>query len=269
MNQNSINFSPFLFVPVRSILNLAIDVNYLEDVLGSLIGVGNEKSYESDHDSIKMNVIEIDSDGAKIECALFGEYVDELNRYLRFGDICNTTVVIQLAKVKTFRGKVCLQNVHAATKLNFNPEIEEARILKQLYSDTIEDGFQVLTQIPDNCKLSYEDDFLVVTPRKTIQEMKLCVENSVCVVSGTIKDIIDVDDWWYIACKCNKKVYPDEKMYFCENCNRHVVVVFQRYRVEVRVSDEVDDAVFVLFDKECTTLLGKPCDEMINVRPGF
>lgn len=29
MNQNPINFSPFLFVPVRSILNHAIDVNYL------------------------------------------------------------------------------------------------------------------------------------------------------------------------------------------------------------------------------------------------
>ncbi|XP_057444413.1 uncharacterized protein LOC130736620 [Lotus japonicus] len=58
MNQNPINFSPFLFVHVRSILNHAIDVNYLVDVLGILTGVGNEKSYGSDRDSIKMNVIE-------------------------------------------------------------------------------------------------------------------------------------------------------------------------------------------------------------------
>ncbi|XP_057432733.1 uncharacterized protein LOC130725530 [Lotus japonicus] len=120
------------------------------------------------------------------------------------------------------------------------------------------------SKISDSCKLSYEEDFLVVTPRKTIQEKNLCLENSVCVVSGIIKEIIGLKDLWYIACKCNKFFYPDEKMYFCENCNRHVVAVFQRHQIKVRVSDEVEDVVFILFDKESTTLLGKTCDEMIS-----
>lgn len=37
-----------------------------------------------------------------------------------------------------------------------------------------------------------------------------------------------------------------------------------RYPIKVRVSDEVEDAVFVLFDKESTSLIGKKCGDMLD-----
>jgi len=46
---------------------------------------------------------------------------------------------------------------------------------------------------------------------------------------GTIKNILDEDYWWYTACVCNKAVYPDSKMFFCEKCNKHVMKVILRY----------------------------------------
>lgn len=40
----------------------------------------------------------------KIECALFGSYVDDLKKFLASGDDVNTVLVIQFAKVKTYKG---------------------------------------------------------------------------------------------------------------------------------------------------------------------
>jgi len=42
-------------------------------------------------------------------------------------------------------------------------------------------------------------------------------------VLGTVKHIVSSKNWFYIECICNKSVYPDSRMYFCENCNKHVV----------------------------------------------
>ena len=49
------------------------------------------------------------------------------------------------------------------------------------------------------------------------------------IVLCTIKHVVDNDDWWYTACICNKVVYPDSKMFFCEKCNKHIMKVTFRY----------------------------------------
>lgn len=40
----------------------------------------------------------------KIECTLFGPYVDELNAFLASGEVENAVVILQFAKVKLFQG---------------------------------------------------------------------------------------------------------------------------------------------------------------------
>lgn len=40
----------------------------------------------------------------KVECALFGNYVDDLNCFLASGDNQYPVIIIQFAKVKTFQG---------------------------------------------------------------------------------------------------------------------------------------------------------------------
>jgi len=44
----------------------------------------------------------------RIECTLFGIYVDELNVFLSSGEVQNAAVSIEFAKVKTFQGKILL-----------------------------------------------------------------------------------------------------------------------------------------------------------------
>ncbi|QCD78903.1 Nucleic acid-binding [Vigna unguiculata] len=51
-------------------------------------------------------------------------------------------------------------------------------------------------------------------------------------------------------------------MFFCEKCNKHVIKVFPR--VKIRVIDLSDSTIFVLFDKDATTLLNKGCTNMLE-----
>ncbi|QCD94166.1 Replication factor A [Vigna unguiculata] len=123
---------------------------------------------------------------------------------------------------------------------------------------------QGLTQLSQTSKHTVEEDFLTLTPRTTIQGLKDCKEVTTYILFGTIKHILGEDDWWYTACVCNKAVYPYSKMFFCEKCNKHVIKVFPRYRIKIRVIDSSDSTTFVLFDRDATTLFKKTCADMLD-----
>ncbi|KAG4921613.1 hypothetical protein JHK86_050426 [Glycine max] len=85
-------------------------------------------------------------------------------------------------------------------------------------------------------------------------------------VFGTVKHVVDDEEWWYTACTCNKSVYPDSNMLFCccEKYNKHVTNVVLRYFIKVRVIDESDSATFVIFDRDATILFSKSCANMFE-----
>ncbi|WJX92542.1 hypothetical protein P8452_74166 [Trifolium repens] len=79
------------------------DTNYLVDLMGRLHGVGAEKTYERNGVQSKMVVIELDNDGYRFKCTLFGEFVDVLNAFIASGETQNVIVMLMLAKVKKFQ----------------------------------------------------------------------------------------------------------------------------------------------------------------------
>jgi len=94
----------------------------------------------------------------QIECTLFDIYVDEPNVFLSSGEVQNTTISIEFAKVKTFQGKLFLlvlyisyyylfdvsftytiflnldkvqvQNCKLCTRIKYNVDFKEASKLK-------------------------------------------------------------------------------------------------------------------------------------------
>ncbi|RYR08858.1 hypothetical protein Ahy_B05g076697 [Arachis hypogaea] len=90
--------------PFTELLNTKEDFDFLVDVLGLLVSVSEDKEYDKDGKKMKKAVMELAENDYRIRCALFGEYFDELNRSLSFGYAEQLVVVLQLAKVKVFRG---------------------------------------------------------------------------------------------------------------------------------------------------------------------
>nr|XP_029150696.1 uncharacterized protein LOC114925758 [Arachis hypogaea] len=103
------------------------------DVIGLLTSVGEEKEYAKEEKIVKMIVLELTSKDLTVRCALFGDYVNQVNYFLASGYVEQPVVVIQLAKVKFFRGQVGLQNVMYATQILFNPDLSEVVEFRQRY----------------------------------------------------------------------------------------------------------------------------------------
>ncbi|KAG5040167.1 hypothetical protein JHK82_012291 [Glycine max] len=148
-----------------------------------------------------------------IECTLFGPFVDELNAFLESGEVENVVVIVHVAKIKLH-----LQNCICGTRVVFNAKCEEVKELATRMSE----------------------DFLYNTPRKTISALKDCFEDTCFVVFGTMKHVVDDEEWWYTACTCNK-------------C-----------RIKVGVIDKTDSATFVIFDWDATILFSKSCANMFE-----
>ncbi|XP_058773373.1 uncharacterized protein LOC131647495 [Vicia villosa] len=255
-----ITVSPYSFVSFLEIVG-KIDMDYLIDVVVILSAVGRERVYERNGVTTKFNVIELQSDGMKLDYTLFGPYVDELDAYLKSGNTDPVVVLAQYLKVKLYNGKIQMQNAMNCTKLLFNPKTPEADSLK--LNDNIGSPTQSFSYMKDASEMSLEEDFLNLSQRKTIEELKDCQDNMVCVVLGTIKHVSGGNDWWYAACVCNKGVVVDSRRLFCPKCDKHIWTIIPRFRVKLRVIDETDSATFVLFDRNCYFLTEMTCSDLI------
>ncbi|KAH1250171.1 hypothetical protein GmHk_05G013389 [Glycine max] len=144
-----------------------------------------------------------------------------------------------------YDNKIHLQNCIYGARVVFNAECEKA---KELATRMFESPSQGLSQIIDSTALSMLEDFLHNTARKTIGGLKDCFEDTCFAVFGTVKHVVDDEEWCYTACTCNKTVYPDSKM----------------YRIKVHVIDESNSTNFVTFDRDATILFSKSCANMFE-----
>ncbi|RYQ99883.1 hypothetical protein Ahy_B07g087896 isoform B [Arachis hypogaea] len=73
----------------------------------------------------------------------------------------------------------------------------------------------------DHC-YSLAEDFLEITPRKTIGELKECKEDGDYAVYGTIMGVIGGLDWFVAQCRCGIEVVLKLGSYYCEKSSKHV-----------------------------------------------
>ncbi|XP_057418884.1 uncharacterized protein LOC130713101 [Lotus japonicus] len=109
------------------------------DVIEIPTGATGEQEFEKDGEKHKRITIQLDQDGDRVECAFFGKYVAEIVGYLASGDATNTVVVVQC--------KTSLQNVYEATKVIFNPLIQEAAPLRARFLESNDTAAQVISPL--------------------------------------------------------------------------------------------------------------------------
>ncbi|KAL6561955.1 hypothetical protein OROGR_002962 [Orobanche gracilis] len=258
ITNTSITKSPYSFKPLSEIMFNDPNSSYLIDIIGILTGSSGEQEFEKDGKVQKRVTIELDQDGVRLECAFFGDYVGLILGQLASGDMTNAVVVVQYAKIKPFRDRVF--RMCGATRILFNPDVEEAEPLRARFFELNDPATQVLSQLQDSERVSITQEFLNQTDQKSIEQIKKIT----CVVLATIKFIPEWNPWWYPACKCNKKVIPADGMYFCENCVRHIVTPSPRYKLQVRVMDHTESITFIIFDQEASTLLNRSCASFVK-----
>ncbi|KAL4328967.1 hypothetical protein AHAS_Ahas13G0253000 [Arachis hypogaea] len=214
------------------------------DVIGLLTSVGEEKEYAKEGKIVKMIALELTSKDLTVRCALFGDYVNQVNHFLGSGYVEQPVVVIQLAKVKFFRGQVGLQNVMYATQMLFNPNISEVVEFRQSMIEQGVNGTQPLFIANEGKVLSLEDDFMRLTRKCTIEELQDNNQEGSFIIFGAIQGIVEDEGWWYSAC--------------------HITNVTPRFKIKITVEDHIGEGIFLLFDREASYLLKKSCADLFT-----
>ncbi|KAK2397210.1 replication protein A 70 kDa DNA-binding subunit E [Trifolium repens] len=208
------------------------DYEFLVDVIGLMTGISPEREYVRDGKITKMVVIELTDASGKCDCALFGDYVGELNKKMGKAGEGLPVVVIQFAKVKIFRDQTSIQNVINTTRIFVNPDIPEAH---QFKDSIVVHGIELDSNVPvigRGAKPSMDEEFLRMHSRKTITELKDLEEDGVFTVYGVVSGIVQEQEWWF--------------------------------RVKVEVSDGGSTCVFVIFDSDMSYILERSCAHFVG-----
>ncbi|XP_029153277.1 replication protein A 70 kDa DNA-binding subunit C [Arachis hypogaea] len=254
----------FNMFPFSDLLNMTEDYDFLVDVIGLLTSVGEEKEYAKEGKIVKMIVLELTSKDLTLRCTLFGDYVNQVNHFLASSYVEQPVVVIQLAKVKFFRGQVGLQNVMYATQMLFNPDLPEVVEFRQSMIEQGVNGTQPLFIANEGKVVSLEDDFMRLTRKCTIEELQDKNQEGSFIIFGTIQGIVEDGGWWYSACVCGKGIYPQNGAYYCDFCLKHITNVTPRFKVKITVENHSGEGIFLLFDREASYLLNKSCADLFS-----
>ncbi|QHN96081.1 Replication protein A 70 kDa DNA-binding subunit C [Arachis hypogaea] len=254
----------FNMFPFSELLNITQDYDFLVDVIGLLTSVGEKKEYAKEGKIVKMIVLELISKDLTVQCALFGDYVNQVNHFLASGYVEQPVVVIQLAKVKFFRGQVGLQNVMYTTQMLFNPDLLEVVEFRQSMIEQVVNGTQPLFIANEGKVVSLEDDFMRLTRKCTIEEFQDNNEEGSFIIFGTIQGIVEDGGWWYSACVCGKGIYPQNGAYYCDFCLKHITNVTPRFKIKITLEDHSGEGIFLLFYREASYLLKKSCADLFT-----
>nr|AFK33968.1 unknown [Lotus japonicus] len=196
--------------------------------------------------------------------ALFGNYVDVLKGFLATDGVGLAVIVVQLAKVKTYRGEVVIQNVMHATKLLWNAEIPEVAAFRDGLALHGLDADIPIGQIGGGFhNMPANEEFITMFPRKNIVELHDTAEEGLFLILAEISGLVDGEKWWYTSCRCRRSVTIEDGIYFCASCSTHVIDVTPRFRIKFEVSDGDEVATFAIFDTDCENMLKKSCRELV------
>ncbi|RYQ83389.1 hypothetical protein Ahy_B10g102056 [Arachis hypogaea] len=242
--------SGLCFTSIDEIDQMTKDHNFLIDFVGIITGVRKERDVASYGKLIKAVVLEVFTDGKKVQCNVFGnacdllEY-DNLQKYPR-----SPLIVLESFKIKAIEGGVILQNVINVSRLFINPDIPESVEFLSRFS-VASYGFSRLV-INDLGYLVSKVDGDYFNPKEISNIQDLHADNG---------EVMDEPDWWYYSCVSGHAVVEHEDLYLCDACGSFVEHVMVKYGIRVKIHHDGCAVLFVLLDNAATKLFGKTCSE--------
>ncbi|XP_057763741.1 uncharacterized protein LOC130984995 [Salvia miltiorrhiza] len=159
-------------------------------------------------------------------------------------------------------GVVRVQNGYRVTKILLNADIPEVHEFRQrLIHSSLCTKIIVNTSQQTSCTVN--DELEAGVSVITIKELCENSEGGSFWICGTVVNIDGAGDWFYISCKkCSKKIEKLEHRFYCKNCSNFSESGEMKYNIIINVADESSSSPFVLWDRECKNVIGKPAAEV-------
>ncbi|XP_052107745.1 replication factor A protein 1-like [Arachis duranensis] len=249
----------FRFMPNELILNHTNAQSHLIDVIGLLTAKGDIIEFTKNGKKCIYIVIELDDmqGKGKIRCTLWEEFATQLVKHMEEQPTTEYILILQFAKFNLFKGTMGISNTNHNSIMHINADFQEVKdFRKSLIMSGVPSANQ-LTQIVAEPAYSLEEDLINNSIYKPISELKETFEAGTFVTIGTVIAIDPKNGWWYKSCKqCFTSLREAENSYHCAKCNSHPLTHTPRYSINMKVADDTDTAIFLLYDKEASRYLG-------------
>ncbi|KAL5124162.1 ATP-dependent DNA helicase PIF1 [Glycine soja] len=186
------------------------------------------------------------------------------------------TVLLTHGRIKEAQGS-CLPSVNnsfKASKLIINKPVMEIQEFNERLAELgieARSGFKShsegCTQLSGSIQLSSKESFFGKAEAKTIADINTISKEIVCVTVGTITRIVlDNDSWCYTTCiQCHKKSDAEMAPFTCA-CGKYNKEAMLRYRLEVMINQGDENTKFLLWDRECSELIGQSADAVNKLK---
>ncbi|KAJ1432543.1 Nucleic acid-binding, OB-fold [Sesbania bispinosa] len=156
--------------------------NFLLDFMGVLTAVSEEINMKKQGWETRLMLLDLVDE----MCAIFGDMVDVVAGFINVPRSGLPVVIIQFAKINTYKGVVGIQNVMNAYKISWNPDLPEVIEFKN--------GLAV-HEIETDVSIGFISD--------------RSRHDGCFIVMGIIEEVILEENWWYFACSCMKALSFD------------------------------------------------------------
>ncbi|XP_019167891.1 PREDICTED: uncharacterized protein LOC109163596 [Ipomoea nil] len=208
-----------------------------------------------------------DSKNNRIKCTVWDSHVDDVLPY--FTDNVDGPIIIlmQLCRAKHLDTKVRISSSYNATKVWINHDCPEFEVFK----DSLNDQQTPIRSMTNVSTFSYPNSQEYSSKRpmivSTIADIYRRAEPGYYHVPARINGLESARKWYYSSCKkegCFRKLEQKKALLWCDTCKISWQLGIPRYRLGVRVGDKSGDAPFLLWDNECSELLGLSAYDLRN-----
>ncbi|XP_019161126.1 PREDICTED: uncharacterized protein LOC109157737 [Ipomoea nil] len=205
-----------------------------------------------------------DNEGNTLKCTVWDNHVAAMIPYYNADLKEPLIVVIQLCRAKVINGEVRITSSYDATKLYLNASYQEVDDFRSKISDVHSPmkSLSTATVLSQSIGISeFTSGAVSVTSVGDLLKIK---EDGEFYVPAEIVGIESSFGWMYISCmspSCNRKLRKAGEDLVCSTCDKKFKEGIARYKLIVRVMDiGLSDAPFLLWDKECSDLVGIPAN---------
>nr|BAF64710.1 putative transposase [Ipomoea tricolor] len=245
-------------------LKQKIDINEKEliDLIGMVVEINTPQDKVIAGKATRLiDFLLEDTEGTQIKCTVWDDHVSKLEPFYQSTKQDPVIILLQFCRVKVdlSTGDIKVCSSFDVTQIWVNSDFPEF----QEFRDRLKGEQTPMRSIVSMSNMSYGSAFEDFSSGQmnvfTISEIYQKKEYGDFWVAAKIVGIESSWDWFYVSCKshgCNKKLTLRNTLYDCDKCKRTWQEGILRYRVKVRAVDLDGNAPFILWDKECTELLG-------------
>ncbi|KAH6775699.1 hypothetical protein C2S52_013260 [Perilla frutescens var. hirtella] len=211
-----------------------------------------------------MDLVLEDIEGNTITATLWEDYADDMIEFLNSAPKAPVVIILQFCRPNVHKGEIRISSLFNVTKIVTKQSISELSDFCSSYLSTGKLRSTTISTLTSSLSRSLNDEirdgeFML----KTISELMTDGEVGNYWVFATILCVETIGDWSYLACKrYHKKMRPSGNRFFCEKCQTFDITGKLRYKLTVRVVDDIGTTTFLLWDKESIALIGKSASEL-------